>query len=249
MRKVVTIVIFFLWAHVCFSQFTSYTTRNYKAIDGLPQSQVNIMLEDKNGYLWIGTEGGGLARFDGREFKVYTTLDGLLSNIVSFLKLDDDENLWIVHPRGITKFDGVAFKKFSQPGLPLNSKRIRRVFEVNDTIFLFAAPGHLGKIYRDSVYYWSKPIRDKVLLSYCHITPRREVLLYLSDSTFQLRTDGNQYEFKHSNRFNRLFGITFNYKNDVWIKTDSGYFTIDFAKRDFKKAQLPIKDAIVLRQS
>src|SRR5687768_5007612 len=94
------------------AQDFSYSLRNYKAIDGLPQSHVNIMLEDKNGYLWIGTHGGGLARFDGREFKVYTTLDGLLSNIVTYLKLDEHENLWIVHPRGMTKFDGFEFKKF-----------------------------------------------------------------------------------------------------------------------------------------
>jgi ligand-binding sensor domain-containing protein len=75
-----------------------YSLRNYKAVDGLPQSQVDIMLEDPNGYLWIGTHGGGLARFDGREFKVYTTLDGLLSNIVTYLKLDSKQNLWIIHP-------------------------------------------------------------------------------------------------------------------------------------------------------
>src|SRR5688500_19993797 len=107
----------------------SYSIRNYKAIDGLPQSQVNIMLEDKNGYLWIGTHGGGLARFDGRQFKVYTTLDGLLSNIILYLKLDSKRNLWIIHPRGISKFDGVTFKKFAQPGTPANSKWIRRAFE------------------------------------------------------------------------------------------------------------------------
>jgi ligand-binding sensor domain-containing protein len=45
------------------AQDYSHSLRNYKAIDGLPQSHVNIMLEDKNGYLWIGTLGGGLARF------------------------------------------------------------------------------------------------------------------------------------------------------------------------------------------
>src|SRR5688500_7870052 len=119
----------------------SYSIRNYKAIDGLPQSHVNIMLEDKNGYLWIGTHGGGLARFDGREFKVYTTLDGLLSNIISYLKLDQDENLWIVHPRGITKFDGINFITFRQPGSATNARRIRRVFEYRDTVFFTSGNG------------------------------------------------------------------------------------------------------------
>src|SRR5690554_1925162 len=85
------------------SAYSQYALRNYSVKEGLPQSQVNIILEDNNGYLWIGTHGGGLARFDGREFKVFTTLDGLLSNIITYLKLDSQGNLWIVHTRGITK--------------------------------------------------------------------------------------------------------------------------------------------------
>ena len=45
-----------LWAQ-------QYSLRQYTAVDGLPQSQVNMMVEDKEGYLWIATNGGGLARF------------------------------------------------------------------------------------------------------------------------------------------------------------------------------------------
>ena len=93
-----------------------FTLRQYTAVDGLPQSQVNAMVEDQYGYLWIGTAGGGLARFDGREFKVYSTLDGLLSNIVTSLFIDSKRNIWIVHPRGLTRFDGLEFKKFQPSG-------------------------------------------------------------------------------------------------------------------------------------
>src|SRR5688572_33199699 len=106
MRRLIVIGLLIFGVHTSFSQEFHYSLRNYKAVDGLPQSQVNVMLEDQNGYLWIGTHGGGLARFDGREFKVYTTIDGLLSNIVTYLKLDSKQNLWIVHPRGLTRFDG-----------------------------------------------------------------------------------------------------------------------------------------------
>src|SRR4051812_39741818 len=71
-----------VWVLPLFSQDFLYSTRNYSAADGLPQSQITDLIEDYNGYLWMGTEGGGLARFDGREFKVYTTRDGLLANEV-----------------------------------------------------------------------------------------------------------------------------------------------------------------------
>ena len=67
-----------------------YSTRNYTAVDGLPQSQVMAVREDQYGYLWIATQGGGLARFDGREFKVYTTRDGLLSNDILGLHISEN---------------------------------------------------------------------------------------------------------------------------------------------------------------
>src|SRR5450432_1875496 len=74
-----------LWAQ-------QFSLRQYTVVDGLPQSQVTAMIEDKQGYLWIGTNGG-LARFDGRDFKVYNTLDGLQSNFIISLMMDQQQNL------------------------------------------------------------------------------------------------------------------------------------------------------------
>ena len=58
------------------SQFTAFTLN-----DGLPQSNVQDIVQDANGYLWIATDGGGIARFDGSEFKVLTEKDGLISKV------------------------------------------------------------------------------------------------------------------------------------------------------------------------
>src|SRR4051812_47405846 len=187
MRKLLVIV-FLCCVKIAVGQDFSYSIRNYKAINGLPQSQVDIMLEDKNGYLWIGTQGGGLARFDGREFKVYTTLDGLQSNIINYLKIDNRQNLWIMHPRGITKFDGVAFKSFSQPGSPATAKRVRRAFSVKDTVFVVTGPGNLAKIYNDSVYYWSNPVKKDVQINLTFPTLNDHTVLVLSDGTFYVRS-------------------------------------------------------------
>lgn len=243
--RALIVIAFLLGAKTVVGQTsTYYSMRNYKAIDGLPQSKVNIMLEDKNGYLWVGTQGGGLARFDGREFKVYTTLDGLLNNFIIYLKLDDRQNLWIIHPRGITKFDGIRFKKIQPKGYPFRAQRIRRAFEFKDTLFFTTAPGNLGKIYDDSVYYWSKPLKEGVLVSYTHVTPERDIVICLSDSSLFIRSDEGDYFMSHKGRFDRLYNI-FNYKNKVWLTTDKGHFTINFARRDFEPATFPITNHFV----
>src|SRR5882672_6423745 len=108
MRRLVLLFLVFFGAGTIPSlRAQQFSLRQYTVVDGLPQSQVNVIIEDKQGYLWIGTHGG-LARFDGRDFKVYNTLDGLASNSITSLMIDQHRTLWIVHPRNITKFDGVA---------------------------------------------------------------------------------------------------------------------------------------------
>ncbi len=45
-----------------------FAVRRWTVNQGLPQNSVTAILQDEEGYLWIGTFGG-LARFDGRTFK------------------------------------------------------------------------------------------------------------------------------------------------------------------------------------
>ena len=59
----------------------------------------------KNGAVWAGTWGGGLARFDGRQWKNYTTEEGLPANHIFMLYLDSKENLWIGTNHGLALYD------------------------------------------------------------------------------------------------------------------------------------------------
>jgi ligand-binding sensor domain-containing protein/signal transduction histidine kinase len=221
-----------------------YSLRRYTALDGLPQSQVNMVLEDKNGYLWIGTHGGGLARFDGRDFKVYTTRDGLLSNIVHYLKLDSRQNLWIVHPRGITRFDGVSFKSFKPSGSPTASRRIRRVFELSDSIFFVTSQGLIGKIHHDSIYYWNQALGKDKIIQYTHLLPNRDVALYLNDSSFLVRTPRGDHVVKHKQDFNYLSNV-FNMGDQTWMLTDKGYFRFDYRNYKFIEDDLAINRPVL----
>lgn len=70
------------------------------------------------------------------------------------------------------------------------------------------------------------------LVGYCHLTPERDVVLYLSDSTFHVKSIHGDFSFSHKKRFNRLFSI-FNHDNKVWVTTDKGRFVVDFVHKDF----------------
>lgn len=46
-----------------------YTFQNYTHRDGLSMSKINSLVQSEDGYLWIGTDGSALVRFDGKKFE------------------------------------------------------------------------------------------------------------------------------------------------------------------------------------
>jgi len=75
--------------------------RAYTLEDGLPQSQVYDIAQDEKGFLWMGTQGGGLANFDGNTFAVWNESHGLLSNYIHALYPKND-SLFIGSKRGLS---------------------------------------------------------------------------------------------------------------------------------------------------
>ena len=81
--------------------------------DGLPGSQINCIVQDRAGYIWFGTGGNGVFRFDGREFVNYTTKDGLIHDWVESVLEDREGNIWFGIDGGATRYDGRNFTSYS----------------------------------------------------------------------------------------------------------------------------------------
>ena len=75
----------------------------------------NAIAQTKDGYLWIGTEGG-LFRFDGVRFVPWTAPDGkqLPSSRIHSLLGANDGSLWIGTTRGLANWDEVDLHNVSQ---------------------------------------------------------------------------------------------------------------------------------------
>ena len=56
----------FLMSIVGISQ--TYNFKNYNIEQGLPQSQVLSIYQDHKGFMWFGTNSGGVGKFDGNKF-------------------------------------------------------------------------------------------------------------------------------------------------------------------------------------
>lgn len=89
-----------------------YNFHNYSVKDGVAQSQVYSLLQDSRGYLWMGTQGGGITRFDGRNFTTLSVKEGLSGSKVFAIREDRKKNLWIGTMKGLSFYNGISFKKY-----------------------------------------------------------------------------------------------------------------------------------------
>jgi len=72
----------------------------FRVEDGLPQNYISGIIQDREGFLWIGTRDG-LARYDGRHFLVfrhqYNDSNSLSSSVISSLLIDKENLVWILY--------------------------------------------------------------------------------------------------------------------------------------------------------
>jgi signal transduction histidine kinase/DNA-binding response OmpR family regulator/ligand-binding sensor domain-containing protein len=86
----------------------------FKVEDGLPQSFVSALAQDDDGFLWIGTRDG-LARYDGREFRIFShsaaDTNSISSNVIVAMYHASDNVLWIQYENGFFDlFDPRSFR-------------------------------------------------------------------------------------------------------------------------------------------
>jgi signal transduction histidine kinase/ligand-binding sensor domain-containing protein len=96
---------------------------NWSTENGLPQNSVNAMVQTRDGYLWLATNGG-LVRYDGVRFTVFNTSNtsGITSNRLHCLAEAGDGALWIgTEDSGIIRYKDGFFSAYSTAdGLPRN---------------------------------------------------------------------------------------------------------------------------------
>jgi hypothetical protein len=93
--KIILIFIFVSNSNNLFSQDVNYTFHNYTLKDGLAGNNVYCATQDKEGFIWFGTETG-LSRFDGSHFKNYTVADGLPDNEIINIFTDSKGRIWLI---------------------------------------------------------------------------------------------------------------------------------------------------------
>ena len=203
-----------------------YNIKRFSIEENLPRSGVYSLCEDSLGFLWIGTEGGGVSVFDGESFRTFTMKDGLAMNIIRVVFEDDQGRLWFgTQGAGVTSYDGKTFTTYNRDsGLTHND--IRSITQDNrGTIWLGTFGGGITRIQSDATI---TTLTEEDGLAHNRI----RALLKDSAGNIWIGSDGglNRYNGREFQRFttedglpnNRILCLFEDGLKDIWMGTPGG---------------------------
>jgi ligand-binding sensor domain-containing protein len=189
------------------NQHSPFTFKQFTFDNGTLSNIINCFLEDKDGYLWIGT-ADGLRRFDGDEFSVLKHEKGNPNSLIhsEVLALCEDKNgrVWTATQEGVGYFD----KKTNQ---------FFNLAEVNKTDYVC-----LNILCDANGDVWFS-IRDKGIFRY-------------SEKTKKLQNFTNNPLDKTtitSNRIVRKGMVLDPLKRGIWLASTKGVNFFDFSSQKF----------------
>ena len=99
-------------------------------------------VEDKNGTMWLVTDGNGIFKYNKGEFTHLTKENGLTDNNAWDLLEDKQGNIWIgTFYGGVSRFDGKTYTNFTQDGV-IEGIETGGFCEDNQGNIWFSAEGH-----------------------------------------------------------------------------------------------------------
>jgi ligand-binding sensor domain-containing protein/two-component sensor histidine kinase len=113
-----------VWAGTRTEGLFQFQTNRFQTAPGAQMlgPWIYALFQDHGGQLWAGTQNG-LANWDGQNWKLFTTHDGLSENVIRAIAEDADRNLWVgTENHGLNYFRDGKFISYqsTENGLPGN---------------------------------------------------------------------------------------------------------------------------------
>ena len=185
--KSVLIIAFILCLTRLHADDSNYLFRHYQVENGLSDNMATCCVQDRKGYIWVGTRDG-LNRFDGYTFKVFRNdpdeSETLGSNWITCLGCDTNGNLWVGTLSGLYQYDE---EKESFRHIPFTADKEIKIFQFDkDNRLWILMDGNLIRFNtEDSQFRIFAPKENRNYTSFC-ITRNDEIWIGSSDGQISL---------------------------------------------------------------
>ncbi len=218
--------------------------KNYTINEGLSQSTVSCIIQDKLGALWLGTQDG-INRFNGKSFEVFSADKGhdINNEYINTSFTDRIGNMWFGTNNGLTKYNPKSVN-FSSYQLETNQRlEVTSITEdANGNIWVGTAYGKIYKFDPELLYF--KLVNENTFNSrIIDIRYKNNTLIFVSEFEGVLVTDS---KFKNrklidSNAKNpsdfKINGFIESPIHDVVIATNEGILYLEDTDNSFLPLQ------------
>lgn len=98
---------------------------------------VRSLYSDRDGNLWVGTNGHGMYRFKERTVRMFTAEDGLPNTVIKAVMATRDGTVWAgANCGGISRFDGTRFQTYNEKDGLLNSCILALAEDLNRNLWI-----------------------------------------------------------------------------------------------------------------
>lgn len=180
-----------------------YNFKVYSVPQGLGHAQVTDMAQDQYGQLWFATYGGGVSLFNGRDFKVYNTDNGLGGNFSNCIEIWGDST-WVGGDEGLTLISrNGLFNYTTQHGLI--SDTILVIKRVDDQLWISTPHGfQVGHFQDQQLRFTSPKSISQVGISFIEHSRNGNVWLGYTNSGLSLV----DHDLKVIKKYSKANGIT-----------------------------------------
>ena len=95
-----------------FSNDAAETVTAYTTADGLSSNSIGGIYRDREGTLWVGTDGGGLNRMTRQFISGYSEAQGLAGNVAHAVMADRAGNVWVATHNGLSRISNGAITNY-----------------------------------------------------------------------------------------------------------------------------------------
>lgn len=134
--------------------------KDYTSITStIPSENLTCITVDQNNVMWIGTDGQGLIKYDGKQWTVYNTINSELKDThINCISIDPNGIKWIGTDGGLVQMAGNSMFIFNQRTSDLTDTHIEAVtFDNVGNTWVGTKYGGLFKTYidkHDGIRYW-----------------------------------------------------------------------------------------------